>query len=354
MTGEAEAAAGRRLGVVGDATVVALAAAGEFWLLVRLMIAPERLAAPLFGHLIISLGVALYAGHRYRRKCRRPQIFLFALSTAALGPVGVGGFFIQFLLHALFRRSATPFETWYRSLFPELERNRTRTLYETIALHRTNLPARSSVASFNDVLAGGTVRQKQLMIGMIADQFRPAYAPVLRRSLNDAEPAIRVQAATAVAKIEARFMEEAMKLETALKAAADGKTRMDLIACYEAYAGSGLLDPTRASALCRKALELCDEGLERDPRDVEQAAARGRLLVKLGRADEAVAILLPLAAEDDAAPEILSDLRSALQACGRYHEVRRVAARLWCAGDRSEYGSTVAFWARPDLTEGGS
>ena len=87
-------------------------------------------------------------------------------------------------LRWVFARRSTPFERWYASLFPKMAASPTRALYERIALRGAGPAARSTVAPFADVIALGTVQEKQSVVTMVADEFRPAFAPALRSALT--------------------------------------------------------------------------------------------------------------------------------------------------------------------------
>ena len=74
----------------------------------------------------------------------------------------------------------------------------------------------SHVEPFNDILSGGSVVQKQLALAKIARYFRPNLAPLLLQAIHDPDAAVRVQAATAMARIERDFMKRRMDLEKKL------------------------------------------------------------------------------------------------------------------------------------------
>jgi polysaccharide biosynthesis protein PelE len=189
--------------------------------------------------------------------------------------------------------------------------------------------AQSTVAPFVDVLAVGTVRQKHLTLVLISDHFRADFAPALRRALNDNEPAIRVQAATAVARIETRFLERGMALEAAHAGAPDDVDHMAALAAHHAdFAATGLLDDERAEATCRQALSLYERCRAHKPDEVSFALAIGRLLLRMKRPAEALDVLEPHAACEDAATDLLLLQAGALFMAGRLVDLRALCARI--------------------------
>jgi tetratricopeptide (TPR) repeat protein len=200
------------------------------------------------------------------------------------GPFGAAGAALCAALFALFRRRTTSFEEWYAALFPDQQIEGARALFQEIVAEGGDdeLAARS-VASFTDILAFGTFEQKQALIALIATYFKPAFAPALRNALGHPEPAIRVQAATAVAQIEQRFLRRSLDLEAEL-----GRRPRDvpLIAAaarhYDDYAFTGLLDQDRQAENQRRALKLYHAALELSPENGAVELAIGRLLVRMG------------------------------------------------------------------------
>src|SRR5690349_12326341 len=173
----------------------------------------EPFSSLMLAHLAGSTALALVAMILYRCGGRDPAFFLFVISTVLMGPLGVAAGSVAALLRWIFAQGATPFEQWYASLFPHLETSPMRALYDRLVVRGGGPGPRSSVAPFLDVMVLGTVKQKQAVITMIADEFQPIFAPALREALSDPEPSIRVQAATASARIENQFLERLMALE---------------------------------------------------------------------------------------------------------------------------------------------
>ena len=226
-----------------------------------------------------------------KRDLRLP--YLLVGSSLLMGPFGAGGTVLCTLLYALFRHYTSSFEEWYAALFSAQKTASARALFQEIvwAGDDDSMAARS-VASFTDILAFGTFEQKQGLLALIATYFKPAFAPALKAALAHQEPAIRVQAATAVAQIEQRFMRRSVDLESEL-ARRPGDVPLIAAAArhYDDYAFTGLLDAERQDENRRRALALYSMALDKTPENGVLELAKGRLLVRLEAFEEAGQLL---------------------------------------------------------------
>jgi polysaccharide biosynthesis protein PelE len=118
----------------------------------------------------------------------------------------------------------------------------------------------SHVEPFADLLESGTLAQKQTVLEKITRYYEPAYAPLLRKALGSQEAAIRVGAATALAKLENNFMQRFMELEKRHRAAPEDEQIMqELAACCKEYAEAGLVDAYNESSYLYKSLLLYEK-----------------------------------------------------------------------------------------------
>jgi hypothetical protein len=286
-------------------------------------------ASTLFlAHLAVSGVLIGIAAALYRRGGRTPVFLLLVVSTTTMGPLGCVGAALGAVMHWVFMQHATPFEQWYAALFPKVDTSPIRALYERLALRGGAPGLRSNVAPFLDVMALGTVQQKQAVITVIADEFRPAFVPALRSALNDAEPAIRVLAATASARIENWFLERAMEFNGRRAAAPeDLDILLALARHHDEYANTGLLDTGRAQSEWRQALE-CYKLLDQlQPGDPDVIQAIGQLLLRLDQPARAMEWLEPLAESATASFSVLSSYLDCLYRLRRVDLLRRVARR---------------------------
>lgn len=332
--------------------LVLLLTAVEGWIAWRVAAAPARLSALAAIHLAVA-GYATCAAAMLRGQAARDPIFLlFIMSAVFLGPLGVAGAAIA----ALMRRAAAirtrPFAEWYVALFPVEERDRTRALYERVVLRGHGPAARSSVAPFADVMAVGTLPEKQAAISLMASAFRPEFAPALQAALNDLEPAIRVQAASTVARIEHHFLQRSMALDEGLAQRPDDPALMlDGARHQDMLAAAGLLDDKRASEAARASLALHMRLLAQNPDPatrIEAIAASGRLLLRLGHVMPAFRLLNASLRSGPAAPALVGPYLESLFRLHRFVELREFCMRLRRPGGEplpEEIEQTLRLWS---------
>lgn len=305
----------------------------------------------LSGHLLISALLTLWLLWLRRRDGGLRMATLLVMGTATMGPIGAGGTLLAMVLWSRFMRNNTPFEDWYASLFPEQQRDPALDLYRDLKLGR-DAPGRSStVTPFIDVMRHGSVPQKQAVIALIADNFRTSFASALRRALNDPEPGVRVQAATAVARIEGAFLQRSMELE-AWRAGhpGDADAILGLARHLDDYATTGLLDRQRAEESRRTALGLFEQALQSRPDDVEIQQAIERLLVRLSEHERTVAwFAARLDSVPTDSPRLIWYFESLFR-LGRFGELRRVAAARGASfasaiGMSDEVRAAAELWA---------
>lgn len=302
-------------GVAASVVEVALADA----LVTRVWTVAPVLAA----HAALVLTMALWVGVSSAARADLRLPLLLVATTAALGPFGSVGTLLTAGLSRVYARTATPFEEWYALLFPDDPAADGGPLPVTAAAGA----ARGSVAPFVDILAFGTVVQKQELIALIANEFQPAFAPALRLALDDTSAAVRVQAASAITRIEDDFQQRSLALaEDVRTRPGDASCLRTLATFHDEYANAGIFDAARAAESRRQASRAYLDYLELMPADHAARAAVGRLLLQDGRLDDAAAWLTPVLEDPDARPHAVPLLMDVQYRRGRLAEVRRVAA----------------------------
>jgi hypothetical protein len=280
-------------------------------------------------HALVSTSVVAGALLWFRRGGSNASMALCMISIVAFGPVGALGCVLMELVRWISSRSSISFEEWYECLFPSAAPDGTQALYELIEWRGAKPRRESTVAPFCDVLDLGTVTQKQAVVTLIADHFKPEWSPALQRALNDPEPAIRVQAATAAARIENHYLQRSVMLQEERRK----DPRNPSIACrialhHESYARSGLLDSERASSERRIALEINIGLIQASPHDPELAAAVARLLLELGRPKEAIRFLRPWLRAKSIPYALVGPIAETLYNLKRLRLLRRISTRL--------------------------
>ena len=284
---EASPLAGVRATLV--AAVIVLAAGWAPPALYLAGLTPAWTALALHAALAAALGFWSWQTARATGDVRLPM--LLAVTAAALGPAGAAGTLVTIGLTRWYSRKAITFAEWYESLFPEPESQPVVEMLERIAA--SGLEAfEGDLAAFADVLAFGSLEQKQELIALVSRRYRPVFAPILKKALNDANNAVRVQAATAISKLEHAFFARTVELERA--AGRGGKRRaalLELARHYDDYSYAGILDASRADENRALALAAYRRYLEAWPDDAAARLAVGRLLLRSRRCEEAAAWL---------------------------------------------------------------
>jgi hypothetical protein len=158
---------------------------------------------------------------------------------------------------------------------------------------------------------------------------------------------VRVQAATAIARLENQFLERALELEAAVRSRPDeAAAALALATHYDNQAFTGLLDSTREQECRIKAAEGYQRYLRQRPDDLTTQFRLARLQLRRGHAADATPRLRRLAATGHGAAR--SWLMESLFAEGRYAELRAVAIDAVSAEEGNlspEIASTVDLWA---------
>lgn len=241
----------------------------------------------LIGHLISScvlLGLLFWANQR-RFDLRLP--WLFFISVVFLGPLGVLGFFCFYVFYSIFKLFATPFEQWYAALFPTMQIPSASKIYERIIAGWDDYKTQREVISFQDMMRVGSLDQKQGVLDVIAQNFNPALAPILRSALEDRENLVRVHAASIIAKIDRDFELRKKELEAQLaKEPEESSYFLALAEHLDTYAFSGVIDFFREKESRELAIEYYKRYIDRKPDDHEAWVALGRILNRLQAFDQ--------------------------------------------------------------------
>jgi hypothetical protein len=338
--------------IEASATVVIVAVAAlavDLAVLLAATIDGWPLPVPPAVHLLVVAALAAwtYSSRTCRADLRLP--LLLTVMTAFLGPFGAGGVLLMMVLVRVYGRATESFEVWYSALFPD-QIDSPNELWQSILLSNTPDSGRVGVTPFSDILFFGSLAQKQELISLISKQFRPAVAPVLRLAIDDTNNGIRVQAASAITKIEDGFLPRTMELSAAVQEhPTDARLLLKLAQLHDEYVSAGLLDAEREQESRRQALAAYADYLALRPDDIDARVSAGRLLVAGGRYEDAVEWLeRALAQSADSVPLRLLYME-ALFHLNRLSDLRRVATSSQdaCGGDAVslEAHETVKLWA---------
>lgn len=254
-----------------------------------------------------------------------------ALLTPSLAIFGIAICFSCQVLYAVYRRNALDFKEWYARLFPEDSETSTNQLYERLILGRDDFSEKTNIIPFMDVMTLGSEAQKRTALEKIVRHFRPEFSPVLLKAVDDPNNAIRVQAATILARLEHGFSQKtSMLVKQCQKKPKDYALKKRLAKHYDAYAHSGfLMDETREKQLRDRAMVLYEECLKCQPEDEEIQFFLSKLYLEDRRLEEAYALLMRIVRSDDSQKHVPSKVIWVAMEClfhmHRFDELKAVA-----------------------------
>ena len=294
-------------------------------------------------HAILVLIALLYARARERgERVDYRYDMLLVITTLCMGFAGALGTAVSILFFGFFQRFALHFSQWFSSIFPLPEATLPERVNEGIITGRDESATDYSVISFTDVMAIGSEAQKREALSKMTAMFHPSFAPAYRRALNDDNNAIRVQAATSIAKIESHFLERSIQIE-ALRREHPADQQLLLLQArhFDDYAYTGILDSEREETNRARALEAYHQYLSRNPSDLGARLSVGRLLLRSGHTEQAADWLRQSIDAGYSNGQIISWYLESLYKLGRYSDLRAASQR---------FGATVEQ-AQPALLE---
>lgn len=290
------------------------------------------------------------------RSCSR-YIALLWVTTAVFGAFGPAGVLLTIGLERVYAKSATDIEEWHDMLFPPSHVDESAELWRRIGQRASDVSGEQQITPFLDVLAFGSVQQRQTAIAIIVQQFNPAFAPALKAALKDEHNVIRVQAATAIARLENEFLERTIELETAVHEGPDSADVIVRLAMhYDDQAFAGLLDATREQECRVKAAAGYRQYLELMPNDHQARFRYARLQQRRGLWPEAERLFHQLV--DGGRVDACHWYLETLFAQGRFSDLRAaaVAVRRDAVDEQDtnamfapEVAETVALWATREV-----
>ncbi len=213
---------------------------------------------------------------------------LMFLTTLATGAIGAAGTLLCAVRSAFYIRYRQDFDEWYASIFPRGENSLPEDIVEKLELGEDENPNDYSVIPFLDVMEVGNEAQKREALSKMAANFSPRFAPSFSKALIDDNASIRVQAATAIARIENIFHDKLLKIiQVHREYPKNLVIKKGLAEHYDNYAFTGLLDEERERINREKAREKYLEYLQMRPDDLEVRLKVGRLLIRSERYDQA-------------------------------------------------------------------
>lgn len=283
----------------------------------------------LIFHFGLVCVLCLWVRWRQQRESGVRIAILLTISTAFLGAFGAVGTFVSVFVYYLFQKTSRTFMEWYKDIFPDDEDAETalHELHLNLISGREKPEIASSVTSFIDVLKRGASKDKLAAIQVINRNFKPHFAPALKLGIQDSDPMIRVQAASAVAAIERTYTNKQQELEKIYANKRSIGSLLALAVHHDNYGNLGILDEDRAIENRKKALMYFKEAQAVKPDDDKINFAIGRLLVKLEEHKEAVDWYSKLLAQNKVTSEIVGWMIESLFKLKSYDELRSFILR---------------------------
>lgn len=322
------------------AAILYLAVATELWA-----------GLPVLAHLVIATVTCLWAFGQYKMNSDVPFLALLAITSSVAGVFGAAGTLLCYVLQGIFRQKAYHFKEWFELIFPPDIISAPEEVYNNIVVGIDENPIQYGVIPFIDVMDMGSEEQKHRALSKMTMKFHPRMAPAFQKALRDNSNAIRVQAATAVAKIEAQFMARLEKIEQAReKEPSNLHVHFALARHYDDYAYTGLLDPEREILNREKAIETYKSYLQHDPNNLDAYAAIGRLLFRGKRWEEAAEWFRRAMDKGWKLKNMTLWYMECLYRLGDYRALRTAARQFGSLSDHDdlprEVRDAVAIWAR--------
>ncbi len=240
-------------------------------------------AIPILLHIIVAGITVMITYGQYRRGLDVQHLGALAIVSATTGIFGTLGALVGFIAYIIFRQKNQHFADWYESIFPTDHVSQSQQIYDDILEGLDEHPTMYNVMSFNDVMRLGSEDQKRRALTRMTTRFHPRLSSAFKIALKDPSNAIRVQAATAIAKIERHFMQVNERIvEARARDTHNSKLLYAQARFYDDYAFTGILDSELEKQNRKRALDSYRAYLQQDPNHAETWAAVGRILQRSG------------------------------------------------------------------------
>lgn len=238
---------------------------------------------PVILHIVIASITAMIAYGQYRRGMDVQHLGALAIVSATTGIFGTVGALVGFIAYVIFRQKSQHFTDWFESIFPTDHVSDGQRIYDEILEGIDENPTMYNVMSFTDVMRLGSEDQKRRVLARMTTRFNPRLSPAFKIALKDPSNAIRVQAATAIAKLERNFMHVLERIEEARVREPHNRELLYALArFYDDYAFTGILDGELEKQNRKRALEAYKTYLQHDPNHADAWVAVGRILFRSG------------------------------------------------------------------------
>ena len=159
-------------------------------------------------------------------------------------------------------------QAWYRRLANAGGVEPATALHDRVVAGRVLRLDTKPPEQFLDVIARGSLSERQTALGLMARQFHTDFAPALQAALRSQEPVVRVQAAAVVARVRADVKGQIAKMSSDRKPnGSNARQRLARASSLQALANCSLLEESDARTARIAAQRMFGELLV-SPRDV--------------------------------------------------------------------------------------
>ncbi len=243
---------------------------------------------PVLIHIVVTVITAVITYGQYKKGLDVHNLAALAIVSAVAGIFGTLGSLFGFVATIIFRQRTQHFADWYESIFPSDNPTQPELIYDDIIEGQDENPRPYGVMPFTDVMRVGSEEQKRRALSLMTMQFNPRMSQAFKFALRDPNNTIRVQAATAVAKIEKKFMAMRERIEEArAKEPKNPHILYALARFYDDYAFTGILDPEIEKMNRERAIATYKSFLQQDSNNTEAWVSIGRLMFRNEQWEEA-------------------------------------------------------------------
>lgn len=236
---------------------------------------------PIVIHLAVVTVTGLLTYAQYKKGLDVQHLAILTIVSSTTGIFGTLGALVGFVGTLIFRARSQHFADWYASIFPTDLPSDPQIIYDSILEGIDENPRHYGVMPFTDVMRLGSENQKRRALAKMTSRFSPRFAPAFKIALADTSNTIRVQAATAIAKVERDFGVKLGRIEEA-RAQEPGNALLTLALAkfYDDYAFTGVLDAELEKLNRERAINTYKSYLQQDPNSSDAYVSIGRLLFR--------------------------------------------------------------------------
>jgi len=228
-----------------------------------------------FVIVMISIGWCVI---RNRKQLDLSFCILLTVLTMAAGCFGTMITIISILGCVVTPKNSKSFLDWLTSMFPDEHKIESQELYQRIADGWDDLSDKNRLVAFQDIMSFGSIEQKREVLEKISRFYRREFSPILQSALNDKNNAIRVQAATVIAKLTELYTSKYNELYKQFQKGDDSPALILKIAKnLDEYVYSGIVGKENEREIREKAIRFYEEYLKKEPEDLDVVFVLGRL-----------------------------------------------------------------------------